>query len=200
MPTGITAPIYEGEDISLRDFLMRVGRLFGVAVQQRDDPLSDPVAQPEQSNRFRKYLSEAHVELADLKQMSEDECVLAAKAEHDKQLKQHNERIAESKIMAERYDKMIAKVLRWVPAEGQENVKKQALDQLEQSRKFDTFSDEQAERWAPGPLVSGQEWRQIRVEYIEANIARWRVEADELDEANATAVKWVEDFYASLPA
>lgn len=43
MPSGMTADIYEGKDVSLRDYLMTVGRGMGFAILQRDDDSSEPV-------------------------------------------------------------------------------------------------------------------------------------------------------------
>ena len=41
MPTGYTADIYEGNDVSFRDFALKCARAFGACIEQRDDDAND---------------------------------------------------------------------------------------------------------------------------------------------------------------
>ena len=58
MPTGYTAPIYEGEkDFDFNKFVMRCARNFGAMMEFRDEPLNSEVDfdkhfQPSEYNNF----------------------------------------------------------------------------------------------------------------------------------------------------
>jgi hypothetical protein len=43
MPTGYTAPVEDGEITDLKTFALQCARAFGVAVEQRDEPMENPI-------------------------------------------------------------------------------------------------------------------------------------------------------------
>ena len=50
MPTGYTTDIYNGKDVSFRDFALTCARQFGACIMQRDDPADEkPKIMPEES-------------------------------------------------------------------------------------------------------------------------------------------------------
>src|SRR4051794_27715841 len=78
MPSGITAEIYEGKDVSLRDYLMRVGRQMGFAVMQRDSDLDEPVKATEPSSYYERRVPELDARVQELQAMTEAEADVAA--------------------------------------------------------------------------------------------------------------------------
>jgi hypothetical protein len=52
MPTGITAAIYEGKDVSRDEFLMRVARSFTLAIMQREDDPDAPLKHDEPDHSY----------------------------------------------------------------------------------------------------------------------------------------------------
>ena len=42
MPTGYTEDIYNGKDVTFKDFALKCARAFGACVHQRDDDANDP--------------------------------------------------------------------------------------------------------------------------------------------------------------
>jgi len=45
MPTGYTTDIYNGKDVSFRDFALNCARAFGACIMQRDDPADETKAE-----------------------------------------------------------------------------------------------------------------------------------------------------------
>ena len=43
MPTGYTAPVEDGEITDLKTFALQCARAFGVAIEQRDEPMENPI-------------------------------------------------------------------------------------------------------------------------------------------------------------
>ena len=42
MPTGYTEDIYNGKDVTFKDFALKCARAFGACVHQREDNIDDP--------------------------------------------------------------------------------------------------------------------------------------------------------------
>ncbi|KQU96468.1 hypothetical protein ASC68_13905 [Devosia sp. Root105] len=168
---------------------------MGALIMMRDEPMDAPLPERfEPSEYSRKELDKAIERLKELKAMSPEQLAAGAaawNAENDtfklKQVRENQER-------RERYDRLIAEAEAWQGAP--EGLKGFMLDQLRQSRDFDT-SDEPLKHCEP--TRSPVEWWAE-----ECRKAAWNVEyhskqdADErrrTDERNA----WLAQLRASLP-
>ena len=58
MPSGYTSDIYNGKEVTFKDFALGCARAFGACVMQRDDPADEkPKIMPEESYHARRVLS-----------------------------------------------------------------------------------------------------------------------------------------------
>lgn len=197
MPTGITAPVQSGEVADLRTFLLRVARQFGAFVAQRDDPTEDEPRVDPPGTWYRERLVEAEGDLARLQGLTGSEVEEACRLDHEERQAKHLERIEQDAQTRLRYETMIAKVNAWTPAEGQDGVKQYALEQLQDSLKFDTFND--LDSLAPGPALPPTDWLTERVGFAEAEVARLKTYIENETALYHERKAWSEAFYASIP-
>lgn len=196
MPNGYTAPIYEGEEITLRDFLVRCSRGFGVHVTMRDDPLDKepPKAYEPDIKRYDESIAKAHEELAEVQQWTEDEAAKAAEVDYQERRKAHEESVANRQAMRNRYDDMIEQVQGWSPHPELQDMKDGILGWLHESRRFDCGSDYDE------PLrLTGEAFKEQRIESLRKNI-EWdeKFRREELERV-ASRNAYLKKFWESLP-
>lgn len=139
MPTGITAPIYDGKDVSMKDYLLRCARHMGPYSQYRDEP-EDLVITPKSPDSLEEMdmVSQWEKMLSELNSMTEAQLEDAAVQEYNKQMDGVNSTIAESKALFERYSKMLEEIKGWEPpTEDHIPLKEHAISQLESSISHD---------------------------------------------------------------
>lgn len=67
MPTGYTAPIYEGKQITFPEFAMQCARAFGALIDMRDDPMDSPIPDAFVPDTYHaRELVKAREQLADM--------------------------------------------------------------------------------------------------------------------------------------
>lgn len=201
MPNGYTAPIYEGEDISTRDYIMRVGRAFGFAILQRDDSLDDPVKVPERrvSSFYSERLAGAVDTLIALNEMSAEDCERAAQSDFTTDVIARIESRAKMIRCRLRYAGMAARVEAWTPPEGLTQVKDHALNFLIESDKADNGLLE-SERYGPPQLLAGAEWHDQKRERAIDDLERMTdYIIDDLTRETGRA-DYAEGFLESLPS
>lgn len=157
MPSGITSDIYEGKDVSLRDYLMGVARQMSMAIMQRDSDPREPVKLREVQPYSKDRLDEAQAELERLESLSLEDAAREAQAELKQVEAAHISVVNDREALTRRYDDMIAKVRTWKPEPIVQYVKDHALKYLEESREFDcghgvyptapVRADYEPERW-----------------------------------------------------
>ena len=144
MPTGYTAPIYEGdENFSFEKFALRCARSFGAFYGMRDEPLDaefdlDSLFEP--SEHHKKALEKAECQYLEFLKCPPTEESLGK--EYDALIKLREKEYAEREwkisVMRARYKEMIRKAEAWVPPTGEhEELKKFMLKQLNKSLEFD---------------------------------------------------------------
>ena len=52
MPTGYTADIYHGKDVSFKDFVLTCARSRGALIHMREEPLDTPIRKRDNSNSY----------------------------------------------------------------------------------------------------------------------------------------------------
>ena len=133
MPTGYTAYIEDGDITTGKEFLKLCTRAFGVAIDQKDDPLSVPTKTKfEPSQYYIDVYNGACDELKKAKSMSFFEA-------RDLLIKKHNEKIESSRKLAntlsnlrKKYLKVREEVDAWIPPSSEHNgLKKFALEQID---------------------------------------------------------------------
>ena len=134
MPTGYTTDIYNGKDVSFRDFALTCARQFGACIMQRDDPADEkPKIMPEES-----YHTEELKKLGKFKKPT--------KAEFEKYVKikiaDCKETIDKMKKLQKAYTIKIKEAQNWNPPTPEhEGLKKFMIQQLTDSMQFDCNYD-----------------------------------------------------------
>lgn len=201
MPNGYTADIYDGKPVTLRSYLMGVGRSMGFAVVQRDEAASEPVRTVEPRTSYHdKALAEARATLAEIDSLSTTEAVQCAIADYEKANEEWLASRDRIRAMRSRYEQMIREVEAWEPDQLVLVVKEQALKYLRESMEFDCGDTKAEMRWSPPPRrLSGAEWlndRRAKARHdIEYHEAERRKEIERTEERN----RWITAFLNSLP-
>lgn len=183
MPTGYTAPIYEGTDITFEQFALRCARAFGAFVHQRDEGADTPPrAVDGPSDHMRSALANGKALLVALQSLDAAEVEAMYQAEVGRMQAEHDEAVARNDAMAARYDDMAARAEAWQPPERWKELRQFMLDQLAESRahdiidpgKWDANRDEVANLkrllapYAFSTTLEQHEWQAIEAEAQEA--------------------------------
>lgn len=118
MPTGYTAPIYEGQDLSLSEYAQRCARAFGALVSLRDEPLSNSIPDKvEPSTFYDGMLSKVQKEYDEF--LQNPPTIAFAEAEYEKLIAKEIENMARHNAKAKdlelRYRVLLDKVSAWQP-------------------------------------------------------------------------------------
>jgi hypothetical protein len=198
MPSGITAPIAEGKDITAAEFLIRCAKQFGGLMHMQDEPLSAPIV-PREANldHYDKSIARLEKDLAKYQAMSLEEAEAAVEEDYQEDLARHNQITADKNATRARYEAVLAKVRTWVPPTPEhDNLKEFAVKQLVESIDWDCKVYE-------GPTkLSAQEYLTGRIEGLQGSLNFYKKQrADEIkrvEEANkwvTTLVESVMDFH-----
>ena len=191
MPTGYTTDIYNGKDVSFRDFALTCARQFGACIMQRDDPADEkPKIMPEES-----YHTEKLKNLGEFKKPTEAEFESYVKetiADYEKSIKEKNE-------LKKRYSDILEEAKNWQPpTKEHERLKAFMIEQLTESKQWDCggsfFESELAslsamtyEDYAAEKLTEHNRSIEYHKEY----------EAKDLNNVKQRN-KWITDLYNSL--
>lgn len=144
MPTGYTAPIYEGEKyFTFEKFAMRCARYFGACISMREEPLDaeidlDKHFQP--SDYYKDALQTAEKAYQDFLDNPPTEEQLGREYDEitEKNRKEFLEKKADYEQMMGRYRDMLRATKQWIPPTPEHNnLKDFMVQQLEDSLKFD---------------------------------------------------------------
>lgn len=142
MPTGYTADIYSGKNVTLKDYIMLCARQFGACITMRDDPLSVPIPEEFQPDDYHlKQIEKIEKQLQDLKDNPKNQKEWETEYQniYEKAFKEHEKCELEKAKMKVRYENMIMEVSNWEPpTKDHHNLKEFALRQLKESMEFDT--------------------------------------------------------------
>jgi hypothetical protein len=189
MPSGYTSDIYNGKEVTFKDFALGCARAFGACVMQRDDPADvKPKIMPEES-----YHTEKLKNLGEFKKPTKDQFDSYVKetiADYEKSIKEKNE-------LKKRYSDMLEKAKNWQPpTKEHEGLKAFMIEQLADSSSFDcgvsfyetaSFSAMTYEDYAAKKLAEHNRSIEYHKEY----------EAKDLNNIKQRN-KWIKDLYNSL--
>lgn len=169
MPTGYTAPIYEGEEnFTFKKFAMRCARNFGALIEMRGEPLDaeidfDKCFQP--SDYYKKALERVEKEYQEFLDNPPTAEELGKKYDEkvNNDFKKFLERKESSKALQERYAAMLEQVKVWDPPTEEHNgLKEFMISQLQESMDYDCivyspYTDDREEyikyHMSPEPLL-----------------------------------------------
>lgn len=188
MPTGYTTDIYNGKDVSFRDFALNCARAFGACVMQRDDPADEIM--PEES-----YHAEALKKLGKFKKPT--------KAEFDsyviERITDCKETIDKMKKLQTAYNKKIKEAQDWNPPTPEhEGLKKFMIQQLTDSMQFDcSYYHYESELKKLNNMTYDdyfEQQKQHHKRHIEHHTKYLEKDLDNIRKRN----KWIQDLYNSL--
>lgn len=195
MPTGYTADIYDGKDVSFEQFAMGCARAFGALIDMRDDPQGAEI--PEEflpSDYYQKNIDKAVKRQEEVKAWDEATANRTAWEEYDKQIKSNETAKIKNAAMVARHDDMIEQVQAWMsPTDDHKELKKFMLDQLRISSEFERT-------WEPtAPTeLSGAEYKRIELLHATQDFERaTKAHKDELKRCKSRT-KWVQALRESL--
>lgn len=156
MPTGYTADLYEGKEVSFPEFAMQCARAMGATITMRDDPADAPIPEEFQPSDWNlKRLEEARERVAEVEGWSSETADIAAQRDYADAMNRWREMEAESKARRERYDAMLEQVRAWTPpTPDHEEFKAFMENQLVESKRFDGWH-------SPKPVrIAGPDYRE----------------------------------------
>lgn len=196
MPTGYTSDLYDGNDVTLRDFILRCARGMGALIMMRDDPWDAPIRTFEPSAHHANAIEKTKARLDELVNMHPDEIARAAEEAHQKAYQSWRDRRDEKLALRGRYEDMLNKVRTWQPPTPEhEGLRALMVDQLESSIKFDCSMsyDEPPVRKPDGA------WFTEQVERAQESLA-YHVEEDAKErQRTADRNAWVQALMEALP-
>lgn len=138
MPTGYTAPLHDGEDISFEQFVLRCSRAMGAAIMQRDESHDVEIRLREVSDHYLDYVEKAGAALVEAWERTDREWAqLQAAAIADAE-KYRADYLTKREGIRDRYVDMLAAVQRWEPPTSDHvGLKDFMVKQLEESLRFD---------------------------------------------------------------
>ena len=192
MPSGYTSDIYNGKEVTFKDFALGCARAFGACVMQRDDPADEkPKIMPEES-----YHTEELKKLKKFQKPTKDQFESYVKetiADYEKSIKEKNE-------LKKRYSDILEKAKNWKPpTKEHERLKAFMIEQLTDSRSFDCGGLDHYEHELK--VISAMTYK----DYAKKKLAEHNrsieyhkeYEAKDLDNIKQRN-KWIQDFYNSL--
>ena len=194
MPTGYTADIYEGRDVSFSDFALKCARAFGACIEQRDD---DPNDKPKLINKDSK--DNYHVNALE----EANKWKKPTKTDFDDYVKEqtayYNKKIDRSNKLKIRYQKMLDKANAWTPPTSEhEGLKKFMIEQLNSSIEFDCSNDYyQLELNNVKQLTYNQYVKDMR-DRNKSDIEYHTNELKKENERDDTRNAWISSLYKSL--
>jgi hypothetical protein len=194
MPSGYTSDIYNGKDITFKDFALRCARDFGACMHQRDENYDiKPKLREKDSN------DSYHIE----KINEAKKWVKPTKAEFDAYVVEktayYNNQIDKQNKLKARYENILEQAKKWTPPTSEhKRLKEFMIEQLTQSMNFDCASDFNEQNLIEiknltykKHIKDLQASNKRAIKYHTEQLER---EDDNIDKAN----KWITDLYNSL--
>lgn len=192
MPTSYTHDLRA--DSSFADFARRCAREFGAAIDQRDEPLSAPLREPEPPDYYPAKVAEAEAEaqllLALTPAQAADECAQA----NTKAADRYQAQLDKMRTTGNAYRAMLARVEAWHPPTPDHQALKGFMrDQLSESLRFDCRNDPKKPT-----LQTPDQWRQTRLAAVRKDLAYYTEQAHAEQQRHAERVAWIRALNASL--
>lgn len=211
MPTGYTAKLYDGEDISFSDFAFECSRAFGVMAHLRDDPHAELPEKFEVNPRYITDIEKARERVQGWKDASDADLHSLAVVERSAQLLEHYRSMSKKVAILNRYTRMLNEVKAWVPPSDEHvNFKKFMIEQLESSIQADCRGAEgvdlevmraETDEHIRNLRVDVDDYRARELAHAERDL-KYRIDLLEQEETKNIAPKnkWIKELRDSLNA
>lgn len=196
MPTGLTAKIYEGKKLTLREFALRCAKQFSPAHSYEGDlPLDKPPVL-KGSDYYKLAINRANEKLTRLEHLREhiDEVKQIIEKERQDFIHREENRFKLLTELGQRYDAMIAEVEGWKVSEEYKYLKDFMLEQLRESKRFDCTKVHIQEPQQKSP----EEWLNDNFKYVYEKLAYYQEEIDKKTEFYKEANKHLQGLYKAI--
>lgn len=198
MPSGLTSKIYEGKDITFKEFALLCARTFGALIHMRDEPLNAPIRKRELDTYYLKQLEKAKKDLADFLVNPPTEDSLAKEYEEkvERMRKEDAETNKNRQELKARYEAMLKKVQDWNPPTSEhENLKSFMIKQLNESIDCDCRVYNQVDRFATKEEYIKESLSSM---HLVKQVEYYQKQHDEEIKKCNNANKWIEELVNSL--
>lgn len=199
MPTGYTADLYDGKDVSFEDFTMNCARAFGALVSLRDEPNAEiPDEFPVDEYYVRRF-KETSEELEKAQKMTDKDFALEAEKHYSEEYKFLTEAIEEKLSIRKRYENMLEQVKEWNPPTKEHfELKKFMIDQLEESIRFDASTDYYEKTRSELTLETPEESKARILEDCEWRFNNAKEQLEKSEAAARERTEWIVELRRSL--
>lgn len=135
MPSAYTSKIYNGENVSFKEFALTFARNYGSLIHMREESLGAKLRYPEVSDYHLNRIKELEKELQNIEtiKINKDE-------KYKKSMEEYNIATEKRLKLKKRYEEMLEKVLLWTPPTLlHDNLKNGMISQLQKSIEFDCY-------------------------------------------------------------
>ena len=199
MPTGYTSDIYDGKDVTFREYALKCAGAFGAYVTLHDSPMVQELpTQLEPSIYYRDRLDDAAKRVQELIAMTQAERNVAASEEQVKNMKRWKESEQKNYELSAKYDAMLVEARKFkTPTPEHDRFAQFLIDQLEEAKRWDCHTP--GEKWYTEPVQgSGTEWYSKQLENATKNVTyyseKWEKEVKRTNENN----QWIKDLFRAL--
>lgn len=138
MPTGYTADLHDGKDVTFREFALKCSRAMGAAIMQRDEDANAEIKLRTVEDYYYENVTRAKTELAKALTRSTEYWEAEQDSEIAKARDYKYEYLEKQASMEGRYNDMLSEVEAWNPPTSEhEGLKKFMIEQLKSSIEFD---------------------------------------------------------------
>lgn len=201
MPTGYTSPLYEGEEISFEQFVLRCARAFGALITLRDEPLDKEIPEdfpPREDSYYERELPKRRERLEWLHGLTSEQAEANAEGEFERALTYWKETQEKYAAMRTRYLAMLKKVEAWQPpTEEHVPLKEFMVSQITDSIEHDCPGERNTLYGVP-IRQNGQEWLESEIKETERMIEMAEEEIQKEKERAAGRSAWVRNLRESL--
>jgi hypothetical protein len=195
MPSGYTAEIYDGKDVTFEEFVLTCARAFGALIEMRDEPFGTTIPNEfEPSPYYVNLMQKAQGEVKNLQEMDEHEKEAHAKVEYEKDLERWQTEKSKREALAVRYHAMLRRVNNWIPPTIEHKELRNFMrDQLEESIKFDCGWTQKEPR-----RHTGKEWYEEKLNHELYNVSYYAENYKKELERTSARNEWVRALRESL--
>jgi hypothetical protein len=197
MPSGYTSDIYEGKEVSGKEFIIRCARAFGACIMMRDDSLDTPIPEEFKPDTYHlDKIEEAKNDLARYQKIHNEEIQKIIDDDYVKRVEENKKYLQDTLDLKKRYEKVLSEVEKWIPPTPEhDNLKNYAIEQLASSIQWDCHTEHYTQELTK---MSVEEWKKFKIEScikdIKYHTEKYEEEVKRVNERN----KWIKDLRDSL--
>ena len=195
MPTGYTADLNNGKQVTFQEFTLKCARAFGALIEMRDDSLDAPI--PDEfrpSNYHLEAIETTKKRLVEVKKWDDVRAETEAKKAFDKEIRSSKKSGEKNYEVGRSYVEMLKKVGNWVPpTKDHEGLKRFMVEQLADSIRADCLHAPTMPK-----RLSGKQYRAQLIKEARRDIAYHTKEHEAEVQRIGERSEWVRSLRRSL--